>query len=110
MSALRFTIRIHPEHPALPGHFPGHPIVPGAVLLDEVLHALESTPMRAAIANAAWHVSVLKFHQSAHAGDRLQLDCTPEADSGRTQFRLTRGATLIASGSCERRQTPERTP
>jgi 3-hydroxyacyl-[acyl-carrier-protein] dehydratase len=27
-------------HPALPGHFPGHPIVPGVVLLDHVLAAL----------------------------------------------------------------------
>lgn len=25
------------DHPSLPGHFPGRPIVPGVLLLDEVL-------------------------------------------------------------------------
>ena len=28
------------NHPTLPGHFPGAPIVPGVVILDEVLAAL----------------------------------------------------------------------
>jgi 3-hydroxymyristoyl/3-hydroxydecanoyl-(acyl carrier protein) dehydratase len=27
------------DHPALPGHFPGHPIVPGVLLLDAVMQA-----------------------------------------------------------------------
>lgn len=31
---------ISPDHPSLAGHFPGNPIVPGVVLLDEVLAAL----------------------------------------------------------------------
>ena len=30
------------DHPALAGHFPGTPIVPGVVLLDEVLNAIAS--------------------------------------------------------------------
>ena len=29
------------DHPALPGHFPGQPVVPGVVVLDHVLSAIE---------------------------------------------------------------------
>jgi 3-hydroxyacyl-[acyl-carrier-protein] dehydratase len=28
------------DHPSLPGHFPGAPIVPGVVILDEIFAAL----------------------------------------------------------------------
>ena len=31
---------ISADHPTLPGHFPGAPLVPGVVILDEVLAAL----------------------------------------------------------------------
>ena len=33
---LAGTFRIPADHPSLPGHFPGRPVVPGVVLLDEV--------------------------------------------------------------------------
>lgn len=32
--------KIRADHPTLPGHFPGAPLVPGVVILDEVLAAL----------------------------------------------------------------------
>jgi 3-hydroxyacyl-[acyl-carrier-protein] dehydratase len=31
---------IRADHPSLPGHFPGAPLVPGVVILDEVVTAL----------------------------------------------------------------------
>ena len=31
---------IRADHPTLPGHFPGAPLVPGVVILDEVLAVL----------------------------------------------------------------------
>lgn len=34
---FEFRFSIPSAHPALPGHFPGHPIVPGALLLDYVM-------------------------------------------------------------------------
>lgn len=39
MNRFEFDICIPATHPALPGHFPGDPIVPGVLLLDEVMAA-----------------------------------------------------------------------
>jgi 3-hydroxymyristoyl/3-hydroxydecanoyl-(acyl carrier protein) dehydratase len=36
---VRLTISISADHPSLPGHFPGRPVVPGAVMLAEIEHA-----------------------------------------------------------------------
>ena len=40
---MRFEVLrlIHADHPSLPGHFPGAPLVPGVVILDEVVAALD---------------------------------------------------------------------
>ena len=40
MSDFEVCRNIPAEHPSLPGHFPGAPIVPGVVILDEVAEAL----------------------------------------------------------------------
>jgi 3-hydroxymyristoyl/3-hydroxydecanoyl-(acyl carrier protein) dehydratase len=79
-------------HPALPGHFPGHPIVPGVVLLDRVVEAIEAThgPL------AAMRLPQVKFLQPLLSGEpaRIELD----GAAPRWKFRVLRGDTVLASG------------
>lgn len=42
MNPVDTRIIVPADHPSLPGHFPGRPIVPGVVLLDAVLDAVRS--------------------------------------------------------------------
>jgi len=37
--ALKYSTQIDLSHPSLKGHFPGQPIVPGVVILDEMIIA-----------------------------------------------------------------------
>lgn len=49
------------DHPSLSGHFPGEPIVPGAVLLDHVIAIVEAGTGRrvAGIAAAKFNLPVM---------------------------------------------------
>jgi 3-hydroxyacyl-[acyl-carrier-protein] dehydratase len=61
-------IRFSAEHPTAAGHFPGNPIIPGAVLLDEVLHAVAG-----ADTGAAWTIPSAKFLHPVRPGDLLLI-------------------------------------
>ncbi len=96
---LKLALRIGEDHPALPGHFPGHPTIPGALLLDETLHAIAQLRGPDALLQGC-EVQVAKFHRSARAGEPLQLCIQPEreADCTRYSFEITSAGTPIASG------------
>lgn len=69
MSTLE--IELAADHPAARGHFPGNPIIPGAVLLSETLHALG-----AAVGTdlASCRVSSAKFASPSRPGDRVDVE------------------------------------
>lgn len=80
------------DHPSLPGHFPGRPIVPGVVLLERVLEAIELThaPL------GALRMPQVKFMQPLMPGELAEVAL--EGEAPRWRFRVQRAATLLASG------------
>jgi len=90
--AVSFTIPM--DHPALPGHFPGRPIVPGAVLLNSVIDAIGETLARRF---DTWQISWAKFPNPVKPGEPLDLAFERGAH-GAIRFTLRAGAHEVASG------------
>ena len=80
------------DHASLPGHFPGRPIVPGVVLLERVLEAIERThaPL------GALRMPQVKFMQPLLPGEPAKV--VLEGEAPRWRFRVLRDAALLASG------------
>lgn len=83
------------DHPCLPGHFPGQPIVPGVVVLDHVLAAIEAQYG----ALGALRMPQVKFLQPLLPEQMARIELQPLPDAPpRWRFRVLRDDILIASG------------
>jgi 3-hydroxyacyl-[acyl-carrier-protein] dehydratase len=95
MAALERGWRVPADHPALAGHFPGQPIVPGVVLLDHVILLAQSMAARPP---AGWRVTQAKFLSPARPGDDLVF-ALGEGPRGGLAFSVRCGDREIAAGS-----------
>lgn len=80
--AFRAALRIDPAHPALAGHFPGNPVVPGVVVLERVAAALE-----------AWRGTAVgkldvKFVRPLRPGEEATIAL--DGDGARVRFEVAR--------------------
>lgn len=102
------------DHPALAGHFPRRPIVPGVLLLDETLRTLEqalATERSSEVGH--WHIANVKFHHLVTPGQPLRLEWRCESAGAvpgetactgqRVRVALKLGQRLIMSAALERR-------
>lgn len=92
--------KVPDTHPALPGHFPGHPIVPGVVLLDRVMALAMAVTGAAGDTCPAqgWQVSQAKFLSPVGPGETLhfKLVCQP---AGQIRFTISGPGRDVACGS-----------
>jgi 3-hydroxymyristoyl/3-hydroxydecanoyl-(acyl carrier protein) dehydratase len=88
------TLAIPPQHPAFAGHFPGAPIVPGALLLDETVRALGAPD---AAADLRCEIAAAKFLSVVRPGEILSLEHERGAD-GSIRFVIRAHDRAVASG------------
>jgi len=62
---------LQPDHPASQGHFPGNPIIPGAVLLSETLLAIEAGFGASLV---PFQITSAKFLYPTRPGDRVVIE------------------------------------
>jgi 3-hydroxyacyl-[acyl-carrier-protein] dehydratase len=92
-SPLRLKLQVPQTHPMFGGHFPGHPVVPGAWLLAQAIQAFET----AAGASFAWrHVESAKFRTAVRPGACLDLTLTRRGPSG-LELTISEGSEPAAS-------------
>lgn len=65
------------DHPAFDGHFPGRPLLPGAVLLSWVMQAVAEHPPLSALLGPLPRIDSLKFLSPAEPGAGLVLRLSP---------------------------------
>lgn len=83
-----------PDHPAAQGHFPGNPIIPGAVLLSEALLAIED---RMGARLAPFQVTAAKFLHPTRPGDRVLIEFS-RTPGGAVRFACAVQGTLVLTG------------
>ena len=93
MKAFAAPLRIDSAHSALPGHFPGNPVVPGVVLLRGVADALRQWRGLRLCRFDAKFLAPLLPDQDA----RIEL----QQDGARVRFTVRRGDTVLARGTLE---------
>jgi 3-hydroxyacyl-[acyl-carrier-protein] dehydratase len=91
---IRISFHVDAAHPALPGHFPDQPIVPGVVLLDRLADTVERE----------WGARIAKLPQVKFLRPLLPNELavlTVEGEAPLGKFTIACGDAIVAKGMFE---------
>ena len=89
------ALPIAADHPAFAGHFPGAPLLPGVVLLDEAIRAIE---LADGGEPRCWRVAAVKFLRTVAPGEALVLEQERLA-SGTVRFTILSAGQAVTTGA-----------
>src|SRR5574343_1916759 len=95
MAEAEFHWTVPADHPAFPGHFPGRPIVPGVVLLDQAIRFAEALLARPGL---NWQVGNAKFFSPVGPLETLTFSLQ-QKPSGAIAFTVRGAGRDVAAGS-----------
>ncbi|MBK8175216.1 MAG: hypothetical protein IPK66_08115 [Rhodospirillales bacterium] len=87
------TACVSDDHPSLSGHFPGHPLVPGVVILQRVIAALEDQDSDCRMVE----VSRVKFLKPLFPNQTFEI-AIQQISTERVEFACQCGGIVIACG------------
>jgi 3-hydroxyacyl-[acyl-carrier-protein] dehydratase len=88
------ALPIAASHPAFDGHFPDAPVLPGVVLLDETIRAIE---LADGGEPRCWRVASVKFLRAVLPGEALTLE--QERLASGLRFTVLSAGQAVATGA-----------
>jgi 3-hydroxymyristoyl/3-hydroxydecanoyl-(acyl carrier protein) dehydratase len=106
MSAMDagFNWSVPVDHPAFAGHFPGHPVVPGVVLLDQALLGICKA---VGWPEAPCQIAACKFLSPVEPGESLRFSYQVQPN-GSLNFEIAGNGRLVATGKLKSPDTVAR--
>jgi 3-hydroxyacyl-[acyl-carrier-protein] dehydratase len=95
-------MRFAADHPTAAGHFPGNPIVPGALLLDAVLLAIAGRA-----GGPSCTVRMVKFLRLVRPGDAMRIEWEHKSDGAHFRCVLPATGEIAMTGIIRLGNNPE---